>query len=91
MSDNDQQDVSEFMHIVLEWVEEAFKEPEAFASSLTSKSVAPEMMDEGSNDQVIHRLINEVMAKIGLHLVLDVNIFIYFGFVVLSYSNICFP
>ena len=29
MSDNDQQDVSEFTHIVLEWVEEAFKHPEA--------------------------------------------------------------
>ena len=55
MSDNDQQDVSEFTHIVLEWVEEAFKEPEAVTSSLTSKSGVPEMMDEGSNDQVFQQ------------------------------------
>ena len=68
MSDNDQQDVCEFTHIVLEWVEEAFKEPEAVTSSLTSKSGVPEMMDEGSNDQVFHRqvllyTINEISVS----------------------------
>lgn len=62
MSDNDQQDVCEFTHIVLEWVEEAFKEPEAVTSSLTSKSGVPEMMDEGSNDQVFHRQANSVVG-----------------------------
>jgi hypothetical protein len=43
--------VSEFTHIVLEWVEEAFKELEAVTSS-TKSAENPEMMDEGSNDQV---------------------------------------
>ncbi len=43
--------MSEFTHIVLEWVEEAFKELEAVTSS-TKSAENPEMMDEGSNDQV---------------------------------------
>ena len=40
------------MHIVLEWVEEAFKEPE-LTSEMTSKaaSAAAEVMDDTSNDQ----------------------------------------
>lgn len=41
---NDQQDVSEFTHIVLEWVEEAFKKQ---AAAAVDKSM---MMDEGSAD-----------------------------------------
>ena len=49
MSDNDQQDVSEFTHIVLEWVEEAFKHPEAIQT--VKSELMHEMMDEGSNDQ----------------------------------------
>lgn len=46
------QDVSEFMHIMLEWVEEEFKNPDAVMGPLKSgKCPETEMMDEGSNDQ----------------------------------------
>ena len=50
MMDNNQQDVSEFTHIVLEWVEEAFKKPSlnllnAPTASLENKE---ELMEEGA-------------------------------------------
>ena len=50
MMDNNQQDVSEFTHIVLEWVEEAFKKPNpALASSPAMISDnKEELMEEGS-------------------------------------------
>jgi hypothetical protein len=38
------------MNIVLEWVEEAFKEPGALTFK-SGKAQALELMDEGSNDQ----------------------------------------
>ena len=53
MMDNNQQDVSEFTHIVLEWVEEAFKRPISLLSSPPTTSTSTlenkeELMEEGS-------------------------------------------
>jgi hypothetical protein len=47
------QDVSEFMHIVLEWVEEAFKELESTPGDSLSNVPQVEVMDESSSDQVL--------------------------------------
>ena len=49
--DNNQQDVSEFTHIVLEWVEEAFKKPNSTtlnATVISSLENKEELMEEGS-------------------------------------------
>ena len=50
MMDNNQQDVSEFTHIVLEWVEEAFKKPNSTTSDAPVMSLdnKEELMEEGS-------------------------------------------
>ena len=50
MMDNNQQDVSEFTHIVLEWVEEAFKKPNSTLSNAPVMSLdnKEELMEEGS-------------------------------------------
>merc|ERR1712223_1964634 len=50
MMDNNQQDVSEFTHVVLEWVEEAFKKPNSILSNAPIMSLdnKEELMEEGS-------------------------------------------
>ena len=50
MMDNNQQDVSEFTHVVLEWVEEAFKKPNSILSNTPAMSLdnKEELMEEGS-------------------------------------------